>query len=346
MQLTSIIKNRLINRLGLNRVLKKDPAFENVVSYFDTSISSLNIGDEIINDSGLTEIQGIFNQKQIFISSTHNGISSKCISIVNNTKVRFVCGSNLLSPDIIFRGCWNISIFDILRLRKLTFVAVGWERYSEKESIFTKLFYKYIFDKDNIHSVRDEYTKEKLLSFGIKNVINTGCITTWRLTDEFCKQIPTYKSTKVVFTLTDYNRDYENDKLLVNILLDLYEEVYFWPQGHEDLQYLHSLKLDSIKVIAPNLKAYDDFLRNNECDFVGTRLHGGIRALQFKRRTLIIAIDNRAIEKSRDFNFNILPRCEIKDNLVTVLCNDLKTEIKINSAGIELWKKQFEDCHK
>jgi hypothetical protein len=37
-----------------------------------------------------------------------------------------------------------------------------------------------------------------------------------------------------------------------------------------------------------------------DVDFVGARLHGGIRALQRGRRTLTIALDNRAREIAGD----------------------------------------------
>lgn len=40
-------------------------------------------------------------------------------------------------------------------------------------------------------------------------------------------------------------------------------------------------------------------------DFVGTRLHGGIRAMQHKQRAIIIEIDNRAKEISSRFENDI-----------------------------------------
>ncbi|HED2223128.1 TPA: polysaccharide pyruvyl transferase family protein [Enterobacter hormaechei subsp. steigerwaltii] len=341
MRIKNLLRDRVIKRLGLNKFFPIGEEKNNVVCYFDTSISSLNLGDQIINDSGRREIQKILEEKQMFISSTHNGISSKCISTANNCELRIVCGSNLLSPDILYRGCWNLSVLDAFRLRKLIFVAVGWERYSERESFLTKLFYRFIFERNYIHSVRDEYTKNKLLSIGISNVLNTGCITTWGLTKEHCMSIPREKSKKVVFTLTDYDRDVMNDIALIDILKDSYDEVYFWPQGHEDIEYFESLNRSGICLINPNLESYDEFLKNNECDFVGTRLHGGIRALQFKKRTLIVAIDNRAREKSKDVGFNIIERSDIANNLKSLIYSDIITDINLNEEAIRKWKRQF-----
>ena len=53
----------------------------------------------------------------------------------------------------------------------------------------------------------DEYTKKKLESMGIRNVINTGCATLWQLTPDFCAGIPSHSASEAVTTLTDYRRD-------------------------------------------------------------------------------------------------------------------------------------------
>ena len=39
----------------------------------------------------------------------------------------------------------------------------------------------------------------------------------------------------------------------------------------------------------------DALIQDTECDYIGTRLHGGIRALQHGRRSLILSVDNRAV---------------------------------------------------
>ena len=65
-------------------------------------------------------------------------------------------------------------------------------------------------------------------------------------------------------------------------------------------------KTNEIEIINPHLSDYDNFLKKHEVDFIGTRLHGGIRALQHKRRSIIIGIDNRATELNRDFNLPVV----------------------------------------
>ena len=85
---------------------------------------------------------------------------------------------------------------------------------------------------------------------------------------------------------------------------------------------------------------YCGLIRLINLDFIGTRLHAGIRALQKFRRTIILGIDNRATEKSKDFNLKVLQRDDI-DKLNGIINNDFRTEININETNIKKWKDQF-----
>lgn len=51
---------------------------------------------------------------------------------------------------------------------------------------------------------------------------------------------------------------------------------------------------DKVKLVSQTFKAYDELLKHN-VDYVETRLHGGIRALNAGETSLIIAVDNRLI---------------------------------------------------
>ena len=125
----------------------------------------------------------------------------------------------------------------------------------------------------------------------------------WMLTPEFCKTIPTNKSQQVVFTLTKRGDRDERDQFLIDTLNENYHEVYFWPQGIEDYGYFHKFSnIENITVLQADKDAYDEFLTNNDTDYVGTRLHGGIYAMRHGRRAIIISIDERA----REINTSIL----------------------------------------
>ena len=98
--------------------------------------------------------------------------------------------------------------------------------------------------------------------------------------------------------------------------------------------------MSSIQIIPHNLKSYDSLLENDEVDFIGTRLHAGIRAIQFKQRSIIIGIDNRALEMGKDFNIPVLKRLEL-DELHKLIQADLEVDISIPLENINKWKSQF-----
>jgi polysaccharide pyruvyl transferase WcaK-like protein len=164
----------------------------------------------------------------------------------------------------------------------------------------------------------------------------------WDLNEQFCSEIPTKKAENVVATLTDYNQDYEKDSLFLNLLEKNYKVVYIWPQGIGDVAYINSLNVSKkIVILSPNLESFNSLLSSSESiDYVGTRLHAGIRAMQFKRRSIIIGIDNRAIEKSKDFNLKICLRNELND-LNKLINSDFLSKINLPLKNIETWKNQF-----
>ena len=52
--------------------------------------------------------------------------------------------------------------------------------------------------------------------------------------------------------------------------------------------------------MSPTLEAFDNLLESEiDLDYIGTRLHAGIRAIQKKRRSIIIGVDNRALEMQK-----------------------------------------------
>lgn len=240
---------------------------------------------------------------------------------------------------------WNIGLIDTLRMKNIITLGVGWGRYEKKDiAAPTKWFYHYVLDKEHLHSVRDNFTKEKLNSIGIYNVINTGCPTMWDLTAEHCAEIPKKKSDDVVVTITDYRQDITADTFLLNTLSKLYNKVYLWLQGDGDFHYAKMLKADAIEnltILPARLSVYENLLKNNDVDFVGTRLHAGIKALQNKKRAIIIGVDNRAIEKKKDFNLTVIGRDKIEEELSDKIKSSFVSDIKIKTENIKEWKLQF-----
>jgi polysaccharide pyruvyl transferase WcaK-like protein len=286
-------------------------------------------------------ISEVFTNPTVFHTGTHDVISRNSYLLNKQANFSFVGGTNLLSSNMNRYNQWKINFYDSFFLNNITLLGVGWWQYQNRPNIYTKFLLNSILSEDIIHSVRDSYTERMLKSVGVENVINTSCPSMWNLTKEFCRKIPKSKSESVVFTLTDYNKDYERDIQLINILKSCYDRILFWPQGSGDLDYFNELDLNkNFEILSCNLSVFTDLLENEDVDFVGTRLHAGIRALQKKKRTIIIGIDNRAIEKALDFNINVIKRENIQD-LKSLISSDFVTNINIPNENIFKWKSQF-----
>lgn len=311
---------------------------------YEPSIGSENVGDQIIVDSIKKEMASLLSPSFCIELPTHLPLSNRYMYFLGKADYKFVCGSNIIVGDlnsIIHLKQWNLNPLTYHNVRNAILVGVGAQQYNQKITIPTRLAFKWMFGSRYIHSVRDSYTEQVLKDIGIKNVINTACPTMWSLTKKHCSKIPTQKADKVIFTLTDYKPDVNRDEYLISILKQKYSEVYFWPQGHRDFSYFKQLNgIANVKIVNPHLNDYDSFLDSYDVDFIGTRLHGGIRALQKMKRTIIIGIDNRAIELNKDFNIPVLNQNEI-NNLGDYIESDIETDINIPKDNIANFLSQF-----
>lgn len=319
---------------------------ENIL-LLDTSVGSLNKGDEIIMKCARNQLRPITENKFVLTLPTHVPPfhwyqvirRSATQNLYSNAKYKFVCGTNLLTMDMLNRfPQWNINMFNYGPLKESVLVGVG----AGKGTIitnYTKKLYNKVLSHNYIHSVRDERTKRFLEEMGLK-VLNTGCPTMWSLTPQFCKEIPTKKAESVIFTLTDYSKNPIKDQLLIDILNKNYKNVYFWVQGSGDLSYFKSLNhIQDIKVISPSLDEYEIILKT-DVDFVGTRLHAGIYALRHKKRSIIIAIDERARGMNETYNLNIIDR-EDMDHLEKLINSEIITKVNVNFENVDKWISQF-----
>lgn len=307
---------------------------------FDTSIATENLGDLIILDSVNKYLQKLFPDGRFFNTATHESIGQTSYRLHKKSDFSFVAGTNLLSSNMNNYNQWKVNFYDAAFLKNIILMGVGWWQYQKGMNIYTKLLYRTLLHRKFQHSVRDSYTKAKLAQAGIVNCINTGCPTTWNLTPQHCSNIPAVKSAGVVCTLTDYNKNHHADEKLINLLGKHYEKVYFWPQGSGDLDYLKSFQ-NKVEIVAPSLKAFDALLeKSDSIDYVGTRLHAGIRAIQHGKRSFIIGVDNRAAEMAKDINLPFVARGNI-DELEGMIGGQWGTSLTIDFDAIDTWRSQF-----
>ncbi|MEG1254501.1 polysaccharide pyruvyl transferase family protein [Clostridium sp.] len=318
------------------------------VLLMDISVASLNKGDDIIMECVQKELKYFTKDKFILTLPTHVSPfhsyqiwrNSNRVQIYKNCCAKFVCGSNLLVPDMLTHfPQWNLNIFNYKAIENCVLVGVGVGA-GEKTNFYTTMLYKRLLNKNLYHSVRDERSKKFLEKLGVK-VINTGCATMWMFTPEFCKTIPTKKANNAIFTLTARNEKDNNDQILINILKEKYNKVYFWVQGVNDFEYINKFdNLSDITIINPTLSNYKDILCMDDLDYVGTRLHAGIYAMGHKKRSIIILIDERAREINKSNNLNCIDKDEI-NKLGQLIDSEFETKIKMPFENIETWKNQF-----
>ena len=323
----------------------------NNYTVFDTACGSLNVGDQIIMDSFIKEMKFILDTGFVANFPTHVPVFhfyqankfNHTYRYINSSKYKFVAGTNILCKNLLQPWPnWNINIFNCSPYKNCILVGCGSGR-GDKINLYSKLIYKKILNKQYFHSVRDEKTKVELEKLGVQ-AINTGCVTTWGLTESVCSKIKKDKSDAVIFTLTDYKKDEEKDKKFIDILRKNYKTLYFWVQGSNDLEYFNMLvneEKENFKIVPPSLQAYQDVLKNEKVDYVGTRLHAGIFAMKNLVRSIIIAVDNRAIDMSKDYNLNCITRENIVEQLEEKINSKFTTEININIENINKWKSQF-----
>ena len=318
------------------------------ITLFNTVVGSTNTGDLIIQDSFLDALPDLFDKAFVIQFATHlhnfglTSYNNPKVEFANSCDYKFISGTNLLSAKIANTFYqWPVGPISAKLYRNSILAGVGTTYENVSPSLYSRYIYNHILRKDIIHSVRDEQSAEFLRSMGFQ-VINTGCPTMWKFTPEFCKKINVKKQPNVVISLSG-NGSLKNepyDCLLLDSIRKLYKKVYFWVQTIHDERYLYKLLPENDFVIIRSLKEYQNILRNENVDYVGTRLHGGVFAIQNEVRAFIIEVDHRARGFKEDFNLNVIERSDI-ENLADIVQKDVPTDIKINIDGINEWCSQF-----
>lgn len=314
---------------------------------FDTAVGTGNKGDDIIMQSATRGLAGVLDGNYVINFPTH----TVCFPFYQNYKywramyvynadIKIVCGTDLLKSNM-FRLApqWNINIFNCRPLKNTILMGVG-NSGDKPPNLYTRKLYNRILSRDFIHSTRDEATKEMVEELGYR-AINTGCPTLWGLTEQHCSQIPTEKANAVVFSLTDTKINRKYDQALIDMLRSNYEKLYYWPQTVGDMPYFRSMEnIEKIDIIPPNLNSFSDVLLSSSIDYVGTRLHGGIFAMQHKKRAVILAVDHRARNIHKTNNINCVERHEI-DRIESMVNSRFSTKVNVDYDSIDKWLAQF-----
>ena len=309
----------------------------------DPAYDGDNVGDQIIMESCLSQFPSDLLARELKHVPTHREPTEKEQRELSSAETKILCGTNALSGKMRSYGLWHMNA-NVGIYKNTILMGVGFDSNSNEFDVYTKLLFRTILSPKHIHSVRDKFSEAMLKNMGIRNVIYTGCPTMWNITPELCSRIPKAKADKVVCTLTDYNRNLIADQALLNILSECYKRVFLWPQGIEDKEYFEQVKLNNnVEIVSEGLEKYDEILKLKSIDYVGTRLHAGIRALTREHRTIIISIDNRAKNISADTGLPIIERGDIMSLLYPKINSEFVTKIQMPIDNINRWKNQIHE---
>jgi polysaccharide pyruvyl transferase WcaK-like protein len=309
-----------------------------------TAIASDNVGDEIIVEDCLLELQDVLKGAYVSTSSSHDGLGPSGRELAAEADVVLMLGTNALRDRTVApwkHYMWKLSRRDVAALEdKVVLMGVGANRAFKGVSAGQKRLLSRILSSRHVHSVRDESARKIIAECG-RDVVNTSCPTLWkwRSASPGC---PTGKAENACFTLTKHKPDPVADTALVRTLKANYGTVWFWPQQPRDLGYLDSLgETGGIEVIAPNLAAYDEILAGNDVDVIGTRLHGTIRALKHGRRHVVIAIDRRSTEIGAHTGLSVMRRDKVATELEGRVNSEFETRLDLDSGAIDRFLGQF-----
>lgn len=311
------------------------------IAIVDTSICTDNLGDEIIMDAVNSVVAELFPDAYAFRVPSHEALSDRTRKFIRQANWCFIGGTNLLSSNITPHGLWRLDQAgaNAYGSTRTVCLGTGWNDYMAAATPLARNLLQTSLFRDVTHSARDSYTQKHLEQIG-RTAISTSCPTTWNLTPEHCSTLPTTRSNAVIFTLSAWRPDVEADRAFVETLRRHYKTVWFFPQMQDDYAYFQKFGWTDIKVVAATTQAYTHFLENEDVDFVGTRLHGGIRALQKGRRALILAIDNRAAEINRDTGLPVLQRNN-QAGIAAWLEREEPIMLNLPQGAIQRWKDQF-----
>ncbi len=299
-----------------------------------------NLGDLIIHDAIAAEFDFLLSKSNVERFSTQIPLPWKGVWKSRTADLALICGTNLLASKIDQYTPWKLSKLKSRLIKPACLIGVGWWSDQEAPNPETVAFYKRVLSPKWVHSVRDQMTADRLQQMGFTNVENTSCPTLWALHGITADSLPKPKKQTVLTMLSVWRKKPELDKQLLALLSNEYQSVVVWPQGHKDKEYLTAIAPE-LECLEYSMDSLETFIQQNpEADYLGLRLHGGIRCMQRGLRSLIIEVDNRAREIAKDTGLPTVER-ENFELMKRWISEGIDFEIKTNRMAIDRIKNQF-----
>ena len=128
---------------------------------------------------------------------------------------------------------------------------------------------------------------------------------------------------------------------ILNLISELGLPVAILGAARQDFSNIAADTRFPVIMINRSIAAFEELLNSQLAfDYIGTRLHGGIKCLIARKRTLILEIDNRAKEISLNTGLPTSQRADFS-YMNQWIDGPSITKIKIDVDSINSWKSQF-----
>ncbi|MBN9202791.1 MAG: polysaccharide pyruvyl transferase family protein [Microbacterium chocolatum] len=303
------------------------------IALLSTALDSTNDGDSIIYASVLREVPELAHVPAI---PTHRTPTGTELQTADSAQILVVTGSNILTGKAGHDRQWPLTERELAAYEnKVVFLGVGWREY-EADTTEGGTRLKRLMHPQVPVSARDAHTLQILARMDIA-AVDTGCPTMWSLPSVV--QTPGARD-ECVATLTDYRPDLLRDQFMIRVLARHYRLVHIWPQSANDLEKLTKMWLPSnVRIADRGLDSLDALLLDR--DYVGTRLHAGVRAMQLGSPAIVISVDNRAREIALSTGLPVLRRSADVRQLRLALRQPSKVELSIPHRSISDWLTSF-----
>lgn len=307
---------------------------------------SINLGDLIIGAKVRGVIQEIFPDAALTEFSTHSSPTLSEMDCIQKGDLILVGGTNLLSSSVQEYNQWKLGetphIYLTPPLDNVVLCGTGWWQYQGPPDTVSRYFYRRLLSSNIPHSVRDSYTAAKMREMGIDNVINTSCPTLWDLDGYVNIKTSTHK--KCLTCFTDYRPDQEANNTLLEILLAYYPEgITIFPQGDHDIRDVKNLDIfkrnqGKIELLPHDISLFFKRVARKDADYIGTRLHAGAYCMANGLDSLILGVDNRSLEISKDINLPVVQRSDFQSLKRWLDRERIFDPVRLPLSNIKEWK--------
>jgi hypothetical protein len=291
----------------MNRKIKK-------VILLNPALGSTNLGDYVI-EKGIKSVFESWNVPFFAELSTHRTWTAEEAKIAKEADYFILGGSNLLTTSLfpLSHTQWKIGLSEFLILRDKTILfGPGWRKDEGDLTYFTSRLYALLMAKDSPQLVRDGVSRQRLLKTG-REIVNSSCPTLFRIQDVE-ENLNCIGNTTVVVALSGNIKNVDQDKKILKIACLNYKKVKLFPQGiydpvypeYSDETYFRELGLD-YEILEASLEDFSRELMTGS-HYFGTRLHGGIFAMQHGNPSTIIDVDTRAQNIFTGSGYDVLQR--------------------------------------